>query len=282
MSTSQRLQSYGHARQRQAYRQAKGTAAAADRAILTVWQGVLRLLAGERAWLEAQVAARYLFAELTGFLVARVRERLLAVSDWSWRSAVHVLRRSVPTATLHRAVRLDLREDDTEPDGLRLTDLIDLLFPPPAPSEVERIVFGGKWQERLASLSRLAPPFELANLVGAGLAAGKDHREIARELAPLVNRVRSSARRIARTEALRVAGAMQMKCHEQLGDLVLGYTVHSAHLPDSRSWHVQRSGTTYYRDPKPGQKGYRQMPHPPDEADDPSERPPKTPQVAPN
>lgn len=278
MSDSQRLQSYGYARQRQAKRQADGAAAAADRAILMVWRDVLGLLAQRRPWPEVQPLAHRLFAGLFVDINKFVARRLEWASDWSWRSAVYVLRRSLPKTALARAVM----EDESGIDALNFTDLFDLLFPPPAAADVHRIVFGGDWQARLTSLSRLAPPFELANLVGAGVAAGKSQQEIARDLMPLVNRIRSSARRIARTEALRIAGAMNMRAHEQLGDLVIGFQVFSAHVPDSRSWHVARSGTIYYKDPKPSQKGMEQMPNPPDEARDPAERPPGTPQTAPN
>ena len=36
----------------------------------------------------------------------------------------------------------------------------------------------------------------------------------------------------------------------------------------------------YYANPENGQKGYYQLPNPPDEADDPNERPVGAPQVA--
>lgn len=283
MSISQRLAARAHARQHQAHRHANACGRAADRAIVDVWRELLAALKRYPDWTVAPAVARSLFARMIVRGHQHTGLRLLAVADWSWRSAVYALKRSLPQRTLLRAAQTRrLTEDETSEPSLTFTDLVDLLFPAPSPADIHRIVFGGDWGARLASLSRLAPPFQLAGIVGAGLAAGKSQQEIARELMPAVNRVRASARRIARTEALRVAGQMQMQAHEQLGDLVIGYTIHSAHVPDSRSWHVQRSGTTYWRNPRPGQKGYHQLPHPPDEAADPSERPPGTPQTAPN
>ncbi len=184
-----------------------------------------------------------------------------------------------------------LLEDDSAPaaPALDWTDLIassadpfDLIFPPPSEADVAAVVYAGDWRARLASGTRLATPEALASALAGGLAAGKTQQQIARDLLPLVGGVRSSARRVARTEGLRVANAAQMACHRQLGDMVVGFMIHSTHGPHSRSWHQLRSGTVYHADPKPGEKGYRQMPNPPDEAEDPGERPPGTPQTAQN
>ncbi len=109
---------------------------------------------------------------------------------------------------------------------------------------------------------------------------GQSQQEIARAILPAVQGVRASARRIARTESLRVAGAVQMDTHEGLGDLVVGYRVMATVDKNTRAWHAKRDGTIYYADPAPGQKGYAQMPHPPEEPADPAERPAGTPQMA--
>ena len=161
-----------------------------------------------------------------------------------------------------------------------LRDLSALLFPAPTPDEIARVVYASGWQDRLAAASRLAPPAQMASLLAAGLAAGKSQQQIARDLLPAVEGVRASARRVARTEALRVAGAMQMAAHEALGDLVIGYRAHAVIDEHSRPWHAARSGTIYYKNPGPGQKGLDKMPRPPDEPPDASERPPGTPQTA--
>jgi SPP1 gp7 family putative phage head morphogenesis protein len=151
---------------------------------------------------------------------------------------------------------------------------------------VDRILFapsGGRtWQDRVASLTRLAQPEQLASILASGMAAGKAQREIANDLLPAVNNVRSSARRIARTEGLRVAHAVQMDAHEQLGDLKIGYQIRAQLDQNTRPWHASRSGTIYYDQPTATQKGPAQRPNPPEEALDPSERPAGTPQLAHN
>lgn len=152
-----------------------------------------------------------------------------------------------------------------------------LLFPPPSPAKVAQIVFNPPvtrqiphvhvrreeeppipvavpWPERIAALSRLAPPEQLASIVATGYAMGKSQREIAKDLLPAVNGVRSSARRIARTEGLRVASAIQMEAHEALGDLVAGYQIHAVLDQSTQPLHAARNGLVWLKtDPRPKQ-----------------------------
>jgi len=159
-------------------------------------------------------------------------------------------------------------------------DLQAVLFPAFTAAQVEGVVYRGDWQGRLHLATKLALPDHLATIITSGLVLGKTHQEIARDLRPAVQGVIVSARRIARTECLRVANKVQFDAHKQLGDLVIGYRVLATLDQHTRPWHASRSGTVYYINPGPGQKGLAQMPHPPDEADDPSERPAGTPHTA--
>lgn len=289
-AASRRLASAARARQRQVHRRANGAATAADAAVRAVWSRLLALLRDAPPWPVAERRARLLFAGLLPEVRLAIADHLATTSAWGWRSAVAAVKDTLPQRMLRRAAAqrvIHRRVFEDERDAyashfpqLTVTDLSDILFPAPSLSDVTRLVFAGDWQQRLISGSRLGHPSVLAGILAGGLAAGKSQQEIARDLLPAMQGVRASARRIARTESLRVAAGMQLAAHEQLGDLVVGYTVHSAHVPDSRWWHVQRSGTTYWRDPGPGQKSYYQLPHPPEEAADPNERPPGTPQTA--
>jgi SPP1 gp7 family putative phage head morphogenesis protein len=268
------------------HRRGAAVANATDKVMRVVWDDFLFLLRhnGSRwAWTSAGNQALRLFG--TVYLLARseIASRLGAVASWSWRGAVCDIGAAVPKRLLARASGLTfLPEDESEsrPDSLALQDYLDFLFPSPPEDEVKRILYGNDWQERLAACTRLADPATLASIVANGLINGKSQQEIAQQIAPAVNNVRASARRIARTESVRVAGAMQMKAHEALGDLVIGYQVHSMHDIHTRPWHLKRDGTIYYKEPGPGQKGLFQMPHPPDEPQDPAERPPGKPQTA--
>lgn len=173
--------------------------------------------------------------------------------------------------------------EDAEPVIGSTPDLLDFLFPPPSQSLLDRVVYGDGWHDRLRSSTKLGglyAPETLANLLAGGLAAGKTPQQIANDLLPAVDGVRVTARRIARTECMRIAGSMQDGCDDQLGDLVIGKQLRSTMDSHTRSWHAARNGVIYYRNPKPGQKGYYQRPNPPDEPDDPNERPAGTPKIA--
>jgi SPP1 gp7 family putative phage head morphogenesis protein len=146
------------------------------------------------------------------------------------------------------------------------------LFPPPAAEDVHRIVHatvgGVTWEQRLDSATRTsATPEKLAQIVGDGVAAGRTAQQIAKELLPVVDGVRSSARRIARTESLRVVHEVQFEQWQGLGEMIAGYQIHSVMDERVRSSHALRNGHIYYVNPKPGQSGLDECPHPPAEAD---------------
>lgn len=159
-----------------------------------------------------------------------------------------------------------------------------LLFPPPDETTVHAIlrqpIQGRTWHQDLSQATQLAQPDQWANLFVAGYSRGLNPREIAKQILPAVQQVKSTARRVARTYGVQVAHAVQMQAHEQLGDLIIGYQVHALLDQHTRPWHAHRSGTIYYKEPTGDQKGYAQMPHPPLEAQDPGERPAGTPQTA--
>lgn len=160
----------------------------------------------------------------------------------------------------------------------------DLLFPPMSIEQAIAIlrhpVAGKTWKQDLSQATRLCSPELLLGIISGGFAAGQNPREIAALLRPAVAGVQTSARRVARTYGMQLAHRVQMDAHAGLGDMVIGYTIHSAKSPNSRWWHRERDGTRYFLEPGPGQKGMDQCPHPPLEAEDPSERPAGTPHLA--
>lgn len=255
--TTRRLAARTRTRQLLVHARADAAAEAADRAVRKIWRYVLALLRTAVSWPQAQRDAGILLTGLFTHVNRAIALPLLDIAAWGFRSTVRTIGATVPKRQLLRAATQTLREAD-----------------------VLRIVYGNQWQERLAASTRLAQPATLASIIANGMIQGKSQQEIARDILPAVNNVRVSARRIARTEALRVAGQMQMQAHEALGDLVIAYQVHSMHDEHVRPWHLKRDKTIYYKNPAPGQKGLLQMPNPPEEAADPNERPPGTPQMA--
>lgn len=171
-----------------------------------------------------------------------------------------------------------------EADAPTKSAVADLLFPPLSYDTVREIlrrpIAGRDWQQDLSASTRLAGPDLIAHLLAGGLSRGQTPAEVARDLLPAVQGVQTTARRISRTYGMQVAHHAAQKAHSQLGDMVVGYEIHSAKFPSSRSWHVARSGQQYFKHPKQGQKGYAQLPHPPLEAEDASERPAGTPHTA--
>jgi SPP1 gp7 family putative phage head morphogenesis protein len=142
-----------------------------------------------------------------------------------------------------------------------------VLVKAPDRETVSRIVYSSGWLKRIAAQSKLASPEAIAAIVARGYSEGKNVKQIAADLLPVLQGVQSSARRVARTEGMRIAHEIQFATWEQMGDLVIGYQVHSVHDDHVRPEHKKRDGTIYYKNPKAGQKGIDEMPRPPIEAD---------------
>ena len=316
---SSRLAARTGIRQVDAVLKADQAARGVDRAIAGLWRELLDILRNPQGYAANYRRARYILQQLRPTVQRAIRERLQQLAQWGHHSAAQLLVQTLPvkylraaapvpveavegyfdeisqtwvaigfhTGSADQAVSLFEAPEPAEPapsdDELRRL-YQELIFPPPARDLVDRIIFaptaGRSWQERVAGLSRLASPETLAGILASGISAGKSQREIAKDLLPAVQNVRSSARRIARTEGLRVAHAIQQQAYDQLGDLVIGQQIHAQLDQNTRSWHASRSGTIYYDNPTGDQKGPFQRPNPPEEAADPSERPAGTPQTA--
>jgi hypothetical protein len=275
-------------RQAELLAHAEAAANAADAAIKRLWREVLKVLKTQRDPQEARKASRAIFAQMKREIRLAVGKSLDTAAHASYMASVNHLSR-LSKEYLGHAVKRKLTK---LPPGFSFTvpkkpeskeDFLKILFPSPTKERIFQVLNAGPepWHAQLARATRLAQPDVLGQVIGNGYAAGKTQRQIAKDLMPVVKNVRVSARRIARTEGIRIGHAMQEEADNQLGDLVIGYTIHSVHgNPNSRPWHVQRDGTEYYKNPQEGQKGYYQMPRPPEEADDPRERPLKAPKTA--
>jgi SPP1 gp7 family putative phage head morphogenesis protein len=110
-------------------------------------------------------------------------------------------------------------------------------------------------------------PQDASRVVLDGISRGQDRRQIGKELETLFGGWEVAARRVARTEGARVATALQLAASEEIPGLVIGYAVMAVLDSRTRPEHRKRSGTVFYRNPKPGQKGFGEMPRPPMEPD---------------
>lgn len=150
-------------------------------------------------------------------------------------------------------------------------EIKSLLFKPQSLAKAKAIVkaptAGVSWQARLAQQTKLGQPKQLASIITQWRNSGKTPKEMEKAMLPFVQGVRTTARRVARTEAQRVASMTRMETYEELGDLAVGYQIHATMDSHTRPHHAARSGQIYYKKPQSGQLGLDKMPHPPHEPD---------------
>lgn len=162
-----------------------------------------------------------------------------------------------------------ITEEKATPDQER--QIKSMLFAPMTTDAAKKIVeaptVGLSWQSRIIQQTKLGDPAQIATAVVNWRASGQTPKALEQTLLPMLQGVRTSARRVARTEAARVAQSTRMGEYEQLGDMVVGYQIHATMDSHTRPHHAARSGEIYYKSPKQGQKSIANMPHPPHEPD---------------
>lgn len=159
----------------------------------------------------------------------------------------------------------------------------DFLFPPPSADRVRSIldtllpprhVQGNLFDVIGPDDSTGLTPPSLAMKIATLYSEGRSTQEVSRQVRPYFEGSAMRAERSARTLGAYVGTERNLATSEALGDLVLGYQVHSAGGENARHNHAMRSGTVYYREPKGNQVGIEKMPHPPvDEGSGPYDGP---------
>lgn len=296
-----RIAATGLHQQVKAIRQSEDLGAASDRLIDQFWRdlnAILHQYAGPQAWLHiprAQHAVYALLLRLDSHLRHLFDARLAATALAAHAHAADSLVAHLPPPALHGTAT----EDEASPPpgfvGFGISpigtlvprnfaaplanpniskaakrDLLkQLVFPPPPAKLVRDVVYRGDWFQRLSDMTKLAAPEDIAKVIRQGFTAGKSMRDMARDLRPVVDGVRSSANRIARNETLRVSHQMQWDAWQEVDELIAGYQVHAVdngHNPTSRPEHRARNGTIYWKLPKSGQESMMDCPHPPQES----------------
>lgn len=145
----------------------------------------------------------------------------------------------------------------------------NLLIEPIKKHVLEKIVLGGA-----AAISKLMTwtkttlnPKRIADIFVKGISSGKNRREIARELQQELGATKAQAKRLARTEGIRVATESNLMAYDELGDAVLGFMIHAVLDERTRPQHRIRNGWVYYKEPEEGQRSIQDMPKPPIEPD---------------
>jgi len=223
---------------------------------------------------------------------ARFFRDVRSIGYWSHAETVRIMATTVPrrwfravapeVVLVGERVNLDPTEGDapgvTGPaisPGQRLSDeewqalLKEILFPNPTPQEVQAIldrpIAGQTTEERLRGLSKhITSPQRIIDELGKGLASGEALPAISKRLESFVGGVKASARRVARTESIRVAEQMNRKALEPMRDLMLGMQVIASLDENTRPHHALRHGTVYFYDGR-RKPGIEELPDLPDE-----------------
>ena len=205
---------------------------------------------------------------LTDRLTKQADKAFVRLGIWSNRQAVRVFARTIPRkwfrkvnpkALLVGEATLELPTGESEPTVSRMSAVQwekfvqDVIIPPPSEDVVRSIIetetAGTSWQGRIEKLSGLVDPERTANALVKGYAEGKNLQELTRDVLPHVTgQVRSSAKRIARTEGLRVANEMQRQSYQDLGPLMVGIQILETLDNNTRPHHALRHGTIYFND----------------------------------
>lgn len=146
-----------------------------------------------------------------------------------------------------------------------------LIFPSPSPERSRELIEakdenGFGFEERLELLTKKADDADrVADEIITGFSEGENLAELRRRVQPLVGGIKSSAKRVVRTEGLRIAERMQRETWAPLGDSLLAVQILAVLDENTRSHHAVRNGRLHYREPVGNQLGFDTLPMLPDE-----------------
>lgn len=147
-----------------------------------------------------------------------------------------------------------------------------IIFKPPTEERAEDILnqadeAGRDLRNRLELLSRKISDVDgLVNRMTRDIANGDNLQQMERKARPFVNGIKSSAKRIVRTEGMRLAERMQRETWGSLGEMMIGVQILAILDQNTRPAHATRNGTIYYRRPERGQLSmFTDLPLLPDE-----------------
>ena len=162
----------------------------------------------------------------------------------------------VPVEPLSQVVLTDTEKDEV---------LEKILFPAPSAKEVSQIIARTGWEERFGALSKkITDNRALFSELVTGYSDGENLQQLSKRVEGLVDGIKSSAKRIARTEGMRVAERIQRRSWEPLGDIMTGAQVIAVLDERTRPEHATRNGQVYYKNPRAGQKSMSELPDLPD------------------
>lgn len=130
--------------------------------------------------------------------------------------------------------------------------LLQILTPPDVREVLQIIntpVNGQTWGERLKTLtSKQVTQRGIANAVAAAYSAGGNVADVAQAVKPLVAGSTVTARRIARTESVRIANELHERSMDEAGDAVIGYTRRATLDSVTQPSHAAANGRVFKKD----------------------------------
>lgn len=243
-----------------------------------VWKQILQIIYARPFPSDGQNRLSYLFALINQELYSGVQNALYSAVKLNRANAAADMVDVLPIEYINLALtsKTDVMRRLRISEGRKATRaersrIESMLLPIDDEETIRGIVFapsrGTSWTARMAAQTSLASPQQLANTITMGALAGEDPKQLARRILPVVQNVRTSARRIARTESIRMSTESTLQMYEGMGDLIIGYQIHALLDWRTRPHHAARHGTIYYRDPAPNQPSMRDMPRPPIDED---------------
>jgi SPP1 gp7 family putative phage head morphogenesis protein len=138
-----------------------------------------------------------------------------------------------------------------------------LIFPPMEQERLNEIIFNRgsqSWVDRLSALSRqVIDPQALLSDISKGLHTGQNIQQLTQGIRDKFALPASSAKRIARTEGMRVMAYGQHDAFQKLGALQVGYMHNSVLDQNSRPEHAILNGRDYYFEPNGNQTSVNEI-----------------------
>lgn len=277
----QRLASRFHQLQLEKVLRVEGVSDEIQARIELTLREIIRVLAGTQSIEKKTRIAGELLRRMVPVATLNAESLFERLAGWSHAATVNVLARNVPRHWMRfvnpivvyageaeipaNVPIVDLlpygfAETPTEPvAGKRLPDdqwaafLRENVFEPPSREKVSdfihRKINGKDWQERFTELSRkIADPDKLMNTLATQYAQGMTQDQMARNVRSQVQGIASSARRIVRTEGLRIANEAHRETYKQLGSLMSGVQILATLDENTRQHHASRNGMIYWND----------------------------------
>lgn len=272
----------------------EGIADSSDAAVNAAVDRVMATAVSRLAVASRQLAIEQTILSIPATLEAVIERQFIRLAYWSQAEFVGVMVRTIPRRWFRKINPASILVGEADGDdadqffapgvnvdnrfepivAARLTDeewaawVEENVFPPPSREAVLEIIHrpnaGVAWKERIRGLSKLVEPEKIASAMTAGIADGKNIAELSRDVLQHVEGgIKASARRIARTEGLRVANTMQRDSYADLGDLSVGIQILETLDQHTRPHHALRSGQIFYSDGR--QPDISQAPVLPDE-----------------